>query len=574
MRKQILITLAVCLMGAAAASAQQKQQIRTVEFKPLEQVLTGKPQPVKLEGDTLQLGLITWGAETAPIEAELAGIFTDEGLKVKLFLENDFAKQCELVFAGTTPLLRGTLGMINEAAPAFEKAKIPLEVFVLYSASIGGDCAVGGPDLKNLRDLKPGWTCGLQLHGPHMDYAPRLLADAGIPLESGKFVWFKELSLPTYDTGGLVIDDVDAWRADPKMMNFIMCISPDAMTLTSRGKVGTGSDQSVLGAHILVRTDVARRVIFDVVAVRKDWGDANRTKLQALTHALLRAQEHTQDLFDNKATKQSEYQQLLSKSADLLFGSPTATKDVEDAFADCELMFHGGNVAFFTGKGTDRNFKVLTDEIQASFIKMGLISKPVALQCANWDWAALAKGLKRTEVALPAAPKVDQKAVAAKVEKDMAEQDFEAGNLFDMEIRFDTMQTTFPIDKYTKEFKEGSRLIQTYSGATLIFEGNVDPYGINKAKEEGKPAADIAVLEQKAKNLSLQRAAQAKADFLEYCKQANVPLNEDQFTFVVTGRGIGAPTYPNPVSKDQQKANRRVRFIIRSEDIEVDIPEK
>ena len=91
--------------------------------------------------------------------------------------------------------------------------------------------------------------------------------------------------------------DVVRVKGRKKSIDAVMCIiAPDGLMLTAGGKVGTGAEGSVKGAKILLTTKTASRVIADVYAVRKDYLDANRDKVQRFVHALMKGQEQLQDL--------------------------------------------------------------------------------------------------------------------------------------------------------------------------------------------------------------------------------------------------------------------------------------
>jgi len=332
--------------------------------------------------------------------------------------------------------------MINAAAETLQAAGTELVVVYQMTWSNGGDCmVVRGIDKP--KDLK-GKTIAIQLYGPHMDYAANLLANAGINLSDVTFRWLKELTLPEYDTSGAIVDPVSAFTADSKI-DAVMCIIPDGLTLTSGGDVGTGAEGSVKGAKILLSSKTANRVIADVYAVRKDYFDANKAKVQSFVHALMLGEETLRDLLKQKTADNAGYGSLLTRSAELLLGSPQATGDVEALLGDCEYVGHAGNVAFFTGEGTTRNLVVLTNEIQTSFAGMGLMSGKVALKSANWDYAALGRGLKYAK-AVAAKPKFDSARVAQQVAK-MIEVEPTAweteGTLFVIEIHFAPNQATF-----------------------------------------------------------------------------------------------------------------------------------
>src|SRR5512144_2794226 len=103
----------VAVMMVAPASSLAAGKPTPVDAKPLSAVVRGKIAP--LQPGPLQVPLITWGGDVATILAEQEGFFQAEGLEVKLFTENDFAKQVQEFVGGKTPFLRGTMGMINSA---------------------------------------------------------------------------------------------------------------------------------------------------------------------------------------------------------------------------------------------------------------------------------------------------------------------------------------------------------------------------------------------------------------------------------------------------------------------------
>lgn len=423
-----LAAAALLLAGAAARAAQ----IEFLEARPLAEVVQTAAKPVAASG-RLMVPVITWGGDVATVHARMSGLFKEQGLDVELFLENNFPKQVEAVLAGKTPYLRGTLGMINAAAETFQKQGIGLVVIHQLTWSNGGDMMVVRPGIKSPLDLK-NRTLALQLYGPHMDYVANILRSAEVPLGTVRFRWLRELSLPQEDTGGLAIDPVTAFLNDPSI-DAVMCISPDAMNLTSGGQTGTGAAGSVKGARILLSTKTASRVIADVYAVRSDYFGKNRAGVEKFVRALLRAQDQLADLLGRKE-KPADFQKLLAQSAELLLGTAKATADVEGLLADCEFAGQAGNISFFTGQGTTRTLQTLTDEVQTAFLEMGLIKRRVALQPPGWDYASL--GANRAGAAADRGARFDPKKVAARLEKEIAVEPTEwaeAGTLFQIETR-------------------------------------------------------------------------------------------------------------------------------------------
>jgi len=369
-----------------------------------------------------------------------------------------------------------------------------------------------------------------------------------------------------------VVDPVNAFLEDAGN-DAVMCIIPDALNLTSGGEGGTGAAGSVKGAQILLSTRTASRVIADVYAVRSDYLKAHRDEVRKLVHALLKGQEGFAQLAEEKASRRAEYQQLLSTAADVLLGSPQATPDVEALLGDCEFVGHGGNVAFFTGKGTTRNLEVLTREIQGSFAQMGLVKNRVSLASAQWDYAALGKGLRHAAVVQAATkpkPKFDPKKVAAKVEQKIAVEPTtwaEEGTLFLIEINFAPNQSVFAESEYADDFDEALKISQTYGGSLVVIEGHSDPLGILKARQKREQAVVIRQMEQQAKNLSLERAQAVRQSFLGYCKKRDFVTDESQYLAV--GLGISTPKFSPPRTEQEWAANRRVVFRIKQVEAEL-----
>jgi hypothetical protein len=329
----------------------KSQSIDYLTPKPLSQVLNTTLKPVQ-SASTLKIPIITWGGDIATILAETDNIFSQQGLDVSLFREDDFKKQVQMCLAGETPYLRGTIGMINAASDAFRNSGTELVVIYLLTWSVGGDAMVVRPGI-NLNNAK---TIALQLYGPHMDYAANLFSKNG-RLGSVQFKWLSQLTISD-KVGGKIIDPVTAFQ-ESSSLDAVMCIIPDALILSSNGSIGTGAEGSVKGANILVSTKTSSRVIADVYAVRKDYFDSNKSKVLAFVKSLLIAEETLLELKKNKNTNQAKYKQLMSASAEKLLGSSQFTSDAEALLGDCEFVGYNGNVSFFTGKGTTRNLFIL-----------------------------------------------------------------------------------------------------------------------------------------------------------------------------------------------------------------------
>jgi outer membrane protein OmpA-like peptidoglycan-associated protein/ABC-type nitrate/sulfonate/bicarbonate transport system substrate-binding protein len=555
----LLLTFTISFPLTLTASGNQE----VLKARPLTEVVKIRMGSVK--SGTLQVPLITWGGDVGTIYTADSGLFKTEGLDISLFVENSFSKQVEKCLEGSTPFLRGTMGMINAAAEVFKKQGLDLVVVYQLTWSTGGDALVTRKNVKKPRSLK-NKTVALQLYGPHMDYLANILNSANISMKNVNLKWFNELSFPTYDTKGKIVDPVSAFLEDDSI-DGVMCIIPDAMNLTSGGKVGTGAAGSVKGAKIMLSTKTASRIIADVYAVRSDYFSRNEKKVHAFVKALMKGEEELSRLLSKKSSRQSEYKKLMTHSADLLLGAPQAVPDVEALLGDCLFVGYDGNVKFFTGKGTTRTLNQLTKEIQGSFTKMGLMSAKVKLKSANWDYANMAKGLAYTaQKPQPVKQRFDIKKVEKKISVEPTSW-AEEGTLFQVEINFAPNQSEFSESQYEADFNKALNIGQTYGGALIIIEGHSDPLGVLRARQNNKPAVEISQMEQQAKNLSLSRARAVRISFLNFCKKKGLSLDESQF--VAVGMGIAKPKYNPPKTKQEWAANRRVVFRIKQVEAEL-----
>jgi ABC-type nitrate/sulfonate/bicarbonate transport system substrate-binding protein len=563
------LTAAIVAVGfalVANAGVARADTIQTEKAVPLVDVLKGVTlQPVK--PGPLKIPTITWGGDVVPVYGDVNGVFKAEGLSVQLTHEDDFAKQVRSVFAGETPFLRGTYGMINAAAEAFHAAGTDLVVLNQITWSHGGDRLDVRPGINGLADLK-GKTIGLQLYGPHMDYATTILARAGLKPSDVKFKWFKELSVPSYDTQGKIVDARTAFQNDPSL-DAVFVISPDSDVLTSNNAKdgGNGSEGSVKGAKVLFSTVTASNVIADVYAVRADWYATHKAEAHKFVHAMFVSQEKFDALRANKASNAKDYDAVITAASKLFENSKD---DTEGMLGDAEFVGFQGNVAFFTGAGTTRNFAVMKDEIQNAFISLKLMNGPAPLQNADWDYNTLTAGLNNVDLTAIPAPKFDAKKAQAAVENQIATESTtwdQDGTLYKFEIYFQPNQTTFSAVQYADAFKKVLDLSQTFGGALVTIEGHNAPDLLNRARAAGD-AAKAQAIEQAAKNLSLTRARMVRQAYIDYMKSKGITADESQF--VAVGMGATHPKFAVPATKEQWQANMRVVFRVKNVETEMD----
>jgi ABC-type nitrate/sulfonate/bicarbonate transport system substrate-binding protein/outer membrane protein OmpA-like peptidoglycan-associated protein len=507
-------------------------------------------------GQRITVPLITWGGDMATILANgnsaktaNGSIFGREGLSLELVRQDDFKKQIGAYVRGDSPFLRGTMGMINMAAEVLNRDPRTKPVIVYQLTwSNGGDCLVVKPGIKSAKDLK-GKTVALQAYGPHVDYLAKILKDTGLSLKDIHIRWVKDLS---------GTDDAPAEAIFDKDVDAAFVIIPDGLMLTSNGTVGTGAEGSVKGARILLSTKTANRIISDVYAVRSDYFQANRKQIASFVHGLLLGAQDLKNLYANKEKNLSAYKALVSASAAILLDSEQATADAEALYGDCEFAEFRGNVRFFGDTKWPRGLDRLVDEIQSSFVTIGLLSRKFPLDQAKWDYNTLRSGLSGIDDV--AAPRFKAAAVAQVVARKQAMGTLGEGELFSLEINFQPNQNDFSEDLYADDFKKIVELAATYGGAVITVEGHSDPHKYNRLEKKGAGSIELKRTKQAARNLSMNRAIAVRNSVIQFAKNSGVPLDQSQFT--VIGHGITQPKYARPQTKEQWLSNMRVVFRI------------
>jgi len=561
-RTSAALAVAVLFCGLATISTRAAAT-KYIDSPPLSKVVKQGVVPVR-EGGAMQLPIITWGGDIATILANgsaantaAGSIFDAQGLKFKLKREDDFTVQIGDYMRGDSAYLRCTLGMLNQAIEALNDPRVKPVVIGQLTYSVGGDVLVVKANIKTPADLK-GKTIVLQAYGPHVDYLTRVLADAGIALSDVKIKWVKDLT-------GSDDSPAAAIRTDPSVDAAFM-ISPDAADITSNGAIGTGAEKSVKGAHILMSTKTASRIIVDVYAARSDYFQTHRTEVVNFAHALLIAQEKLAVLMRDSATQKADFNKLMTASATLLLDSAQAVSDVKGLYGDCEYVGFVGNVNTFTSQTFPRRFSVLQDEIQAGLIGLGLIGSKVAVETAGFDYDALKQGL--TQTVASETPKFQSSEVAKVMAQRSEQGTLKDNQLFEFEVFFKPNQATFAPEAYAGQFDEVIKRAAVYAGAIITVEGYADPTGYCDAKTKGQPALVLSRIKQSANNTSLNRAVQVREAIVNYAKSKGVALDPSQFTTM--GHGISDPKTGTasdgepirPTSKEAAFSNMRCELRI------------
>jgi outer membrane protein OmpA-like peptidoglycan-associated protein len=552
-QKIIITTVSLCLSFSL-------QAVEYLKITPMTQRITTPVGNVR-PSDTTTIPIITWGGDIATLHGNgdttvtaKESILGQLGLKNRLIRQDVFLKQIERYLAGKTPYLRGTLGMINQAADVLNQDPRTKPVIIYQSTwSAGGDALVVKSGIKNVKDLK-GKTLVLQAYGPHVDYMMRILTDAGLTAKDINIRWVKDLT-------GTDNTPMEAFRQADVDAAFV--IIPDALALTSGGGIGTGSEDSIKGASVLMSTKTANRIIADVYAVRSDYLQSNRPKVNAFVRGLMQSTEAMQTIVNKKTSQKSAYQKMMAASAKALLDSEQAIADIEGMYADAKFVGFRGNVQFFTDPRYPRRFGILNQEIQQGLVQLGLVKGNVLLEKENWNYALLKTGLNNVNQNQTAT--FNSTKVASVINRRQKQGALNQGELFKFEIYFAPNQKTFSADLYQSAFDKVITLASTYGGSVITIEGHSDPMGYLRKHKAGEQARVLGQIKQSAKNLSLGRSQAVRKTIIQYAKEKGIALDASQFAIV--GHGIASPksgvcgNLPcAPKTEKDWRANMRVEF--------------
>lgn len=357
-----------------------------IEPQPLAQRINTQVEDVKITSP-MRVPMITWGGDMVTLLAngmdtrtQPDSAMAQAGLNYELVLQDNFDKQLQDYLSGASPYLRCTIGMCNQALDLINKDPRTKPV-VIYQLtwSRGGDTLVAKNHIMTVDQLK-GKTIAIQAYGPHVDFMTTLLTQAGLKMNDVNLKWMEDLTLsPNSPAEALKLDDIDA---------SFMIIS-DAYGLTSGRRVGTGKNDSIEGARMIISTMYARRIIADVYVVRSDYFENNKSEVQAFVQALMSTSQEFQtlmaDLNNPKKLK------LLEVSADILLGDKTAQSDIENLYYDAQFVDKQGNMDFFTNPEFPYRLDVLNKQVQNAFNAIGLIETRAPMASAQWDYASLSE---------------------------------------------------------------------------------------------------------------------------------------------------------------------------------------
>ncbi len=335
----------------------------------------------------MRVPMITWGGDMVSILANGMNTRTQPesamakaGLDYEFVLQDNFDKQLQDYLSGDSPYLRCTIGMCNQALDLINQDPRTKPV-VIYQLtwSRGGDTLVAKNNIMRIDQLK-GKTIAIQAYGPHVDFMTTLLTQAGLKMNDVNLKWMEDLTLSANSPAeALKLNDIDA---------SFMIIS-DAYGLTSGRRVGTGKNDSIKGARMIISTMYARRIIADVYVVRSDYFESNKSEVKSFVQALMKTSTEVKNLMaDLSNPRKIKLQEI---SADILLGDKTAQMDIENLYYDAQFVDKKGNMDFFNNPEFPHRLDVLNNQIQTAFNAIGLIKTKSPMLSADWDYAFLSE---------------------------------------------------------------------------------------------------------------------------------------------------------------------------------------
>jgi outer membrane protein OmpA-like peptidoglycan-associated protein len=425
----------------------------------------------------------------------------------------------------------------------------------------------------------------LQEDGPHVGMLDDVLRTAGLKWKDISVVWTKEVTGKD--------SPPEKFRTD-NSIDACFVVTPDMQGLTGGlNRKGTGAEQTVKGAHVLISTVNMKRSIADVYAVRRDFYDANKAVVEKFAAGYLKACD---ELLRIKAkagkdrTAQAQYRQVLELSQ-AIFGKDKVANVVEASKLISDAVFVGlpGNRAFFKDRGNLSGFVPKQQHALDLAVGEKYVEGRATFQPVDFDYREIAK-----LAGLPAAL-VDQPPVShtGKVAVDEA--------IYTFVITFGVNEKQFPEAKYADAFKKAVEQASLFGNAVVTIRGHADPTNVlrffirdgekSKAltrKQEGEkdtyyladgkkidlddPKNMKAVIDLIKKGNypdaadaleGCEKLAQGRADkvhesLLKYAANQKLILDKNQVKPV--GLSILEPIVPRPKDGDESAKNRRVEF--------------
>ena len=463
---QLMRCMAVGLSVAAVTIGHAQQKFSS---------LTGplSAQPVK-GGSTVSVPFITWGGDAATflanggLETKPGSIYAKSGLKLKLTPGDDFVQQVKDYMGGKSPFLRGTFRMLGQASEVLGSDPRTKPVVVMQLSWSGGDHIVAREGIRTLNDLKSSGKkarIACQQGGPHVGLLYDALDAAQLTKSDVEIVFVPDLTGPN--------GAAEKFRGDSSI-DACCVITPDMIGLTGGvDSRGTGAEGTVKGAGVLVSTQNMSRSIADVYAVRSDWYQANRDKVEKFVAGYLAATKQVVDMrdgFESSQRMSGDYRKLLSQ-CQTIFGEevlPTLEVDAHGLLLDCRFVGLPGQVAFFEQSGNLNGFNAKMTAALDLATGWGYAGGRRGFDPGGLDYRKLA-GMAGVEYKRP------ETIVQGEGFGEFLDDDLEEGTIVSFTISFEPNQTSFSVDRYGAEFDRALKSASTFGGAAVVIRGHSDP---------------------------------------------------------------------------------------------------
>jgi ABC-type nitrate/sulfonate/bicarbonate transport system substrate-binding protein len=549
-----------------------------------------------VKAGVLEVPFLTWGGDAATFlanggkETTPDSIFGKMGLKLKLVNGDNFHDQVRNYISGKTPFVRGTFSMLGQASEVLNHNAQTKPVVFLQMTWSAGDHMVARENCKTLNDLK-GKKIALQEDGPHVGMLDDILRTAGFRWRDVTVVWTKDVTGKDSPS--------EKFRAD-NSIDACFVISPDMQKVTGGLRQrGTGADNTVKGAHVLVSTVDMKRSIADVYAVRKDFFDANKSLIEKFTAGYLKGCE---ELLQMKARSSRDkaalarYKQLLKLTQDLLGKEAVPSdEDADGLISDAVFVGLPGNRAFFKDAGNESGFEAKQKHALDLAVGEKYAEARTTFVPVDFNYQDIARLAD-----LPASL-VDQPRVSLPTGVKLGE------TLFTFVITFGPSQKDFPEEKYADDFRKAVEQASLFGNALVTIRGHADPTRVvqqfvdaaekkkvlTKKEEGGKTAyylrdgkkidlddpksmhTVVEILRKEdfssarddpketlelCEKLAQNRANRVHEALLKYAAGKRLILDKNQIKPV--GVSILEPVFVNPKNDDETAKNRRVEFRI------------
>lgn len=465
-RIKILAITIFCLLPALSGFSEERfvDLVGQVAIGPVTQT---KP---------LMVPYITWGGDMVTFYAngglrtQPGTIFQKQGLDIQLTAGDNFIQQVRDYLSGKTPFLRGTFRMIGMASEAIGSDPRTQGVVILQLTWSAGDHMVVRQQIKKIDDLK-GKTIALQKGGPHVGMLDDILKTAQIKWEEVTIIW-------TDDLTGTQNAPAEQFRKNTGI-DVCFVITPDMIGLTGGlQNIGSGAEGTVKGAYVRVSTAQLSRSIADVYVCRKAFYDANKDLISKFVAGYLKGTEEVLDLkkaYETKGSKELDKLLLLTQQ---IYGKdviPTLEEDAYGLLADCALVGHQGNVAFFTDETNITGFKQFQESALDLALSRGYASKRYQLISSDLDYNAPVFTSYLTRIGVARKDRFRAEIVQGEIEDFTQRGALDENTLYSFTIYFEPNQQDFPLQLYQESFQRILELGAKYGNVVVAVRGHSDP---------------------------------------------------------------------------------------------------